>query len=162
MDDERYRTKRSAGLVCGAAALGYQLSTIDCKLDRKLARKLPHPNRQTPRIELSLTHRKQTAPTRSNRQIFGLSARAFLPSASHSTLATSHSFTLSVFCQGPLAPSCSVDNPARIVTLLALSVSCEGSVFREGRIASTCSGSAAAIEYGALQFEAKLRARRNT
>jgi len=133
MDDEQYRTKRSAGLVsAGAAALDYQLSTIDCKLDRKLA----HPNRQTPRIELSLTHRKQTTATRSNRQISGLSARPLLPSASH--------------------------NPTRIATLLALSASCEGSVFREGRIASSCSASPAAIEYGALQFEAKPRARRNT
>ena len=42
MDDERYRTKRGGLVSAGAAALDYQLSTIDCKL----ARKLPHPNRQ--------------------------------------------------------------------------------------------------------------------
>ena len=132
MDDERYRTKRGGLVSAGAAALDYQLSTIDCKLSRKL----PHPNRQTLRIELSLTHRKQTTATRSNRQISGLSARPLLPSASH--------------------------DPTGIVILLALSASCEGSVFREGRIASSCSVSAAAIEYGALQFEAKLRARRIT
>jgi len=45
-------------------------------------------NRQTPRIETTLTHRKQTTATRSNRQNFGLSKsrsrRTFLPRAAAS------------------------------------------------------------------------------